>query len=327
MPKTDPIEITKQHWSPDAKPLVSVCNWVYNHKDYIKQSIDSILMQKTTFPVEIIIQDDASNDGTREIIEEYVIRYPHLFNNILFEENQYSQGKDITIGLFKKASGKYIALAHGDDYWTDPYKLQKQVDFLEGNECISGTFHNVEQRWEGIDKSAIYLKENKYTCSQVVELKDIIGNNIVPTCSLVFRKQVFMLSQSKIPWEKLDYGDWVIIVLLTLNNTIYYSPSIMGVRRMNESSLWGMKDFNWQIEKIINTRNIISSLDLLPSNGKEMLEVYNFELLLKYHNIQAPRFLIFVKNILKFIIRNIDNLKDKYILIKLQSRIRNEKKK
>jgi glycosyltransferase involved in cell wall biosynthesis len=132
-PLSAPVSVTEQVWTDDIMPVVSVFNWVYNHKEYIRESIESILMQQTTFPIEIIIHDDASNDGTKEIILEYQEKYPRLFRNILQEENQWSQGKSVMAPLITAPRGNYIALTHGDDYWTDPLKLQKQVDFLEEN--------------------------------------------------------------------------------------------------------------------------------------------------------------------------------------------------
>ena len=90
-------------------------------------------MQKTTFPIEIIIHDDASTDGTAKIVKEYADKYPDLIVPILQTENQYSQGiKPSQNFVFPRARGKYIAFCEGDDYWTDPYKLQKQVDFWMG---------------------------------------------------------------------------------------------------------------------------------------------------------------------------------------------------
>ena len=115
--------------------LVSVCVITYNHCDYIRQCFDGILMQQTNFPFEIIVNDDCSTDGTAEIIKEYELNHPTLFKVTYQKENQYSKG---VRGMFPKfcfprAKGKYIALCEGDDYWTDPLKLQKQVDFLESN--------------------------------------------------------------------------------------------------------------------------------------------------------------------------------------------------
>ena len=133
---TEPILITEHKWTDDTTPVLSVFSWVYNHRDFIRESIESILMQKTNFKVEIIIHDDASNDGTAEIIREYEAKYPQLFNNILQKENQWSQGKSVMTPLFEKPKGRFIALTHGDDYWTDPLKLKKQVEFLENNKTL-----------------------------------------------------------------------------------------------------------------------------------------------------------------------------------------------
>jgi len=118
----------------DGTPLVSIICLAYNHEKYIRQCLDGFVMQKTGFRYEIIIHDDASKDGTTAIIREYAKKYPGLFVTIFQEENQYSKG--IPIGktyMYPLAKGKYIAECEGDDYWTDPYKLQKQVDFMESH--------------------------------------------------------------------------------------------------------------------------------------------------------------------------------------------------
>jgi glycosyltransferase involved in cell wall biosynthesis len=138
------IEVSKQNWPSRTIPVVSVFSWVFNHKDFIRESIESILKQKTTFPIEIIIHDDASNDGTKNILLEYQKKYPGLFRNILNEENQWSLGNSVMTPLLKEPIGKYIALSHGDDYWTDPHKLQKQVDLLEKNDNASMVFSNCQ---------------------------------------------------------------------------------------------------------------------------------------------------------------------------------------
>lgn len=116
-------------------PVVSICCLVYNHEEYLVQALDSFLMQKTTFPIEIVIHDDASTDNSAAIIKGYALKHPKLFKPLYQTENQKSRVKS---GMnprfnFPRAKGKYIALCDGDDYWTDPLKLQKQVDFLEEN--------------------------------------------------------------------------------------------------------------------------------------------------------------------------------------------------
>ena len=122
--------------------MVSICCVTYNHGKYIKECIDSFLMQKTNFSFEIIIHDDASTDGTSDIVKEYAKKYPKIIRMILQKENQYEKGMrggllfgydPFVKNVLPTARGKYIALCEGDDYWTDPNKLQKQVDYLEKN--------------------------------------------------------------------------------------------------------------------------------------------------------------------------------------------------
>lgn len=191
MKLNNPICITEQNWPEGTISKVSVFNWVYNHKDFIRESIESILIQKTTFPVEIIIHDDASNDGTKEIILEYQKIYPQLFNNILHKENQWSQGKSVMTPLFENPVGKYIALTHGDDYWTDPLKLQKQVDFLEENPEYVVSFHDYNQMNEKgkiIATTAFqfdFSLARDFTCQEMKEVKVYI-----PTLTMVFRNVI-----------------------------------------------------------------------------------------------------------------------------------------
>ncbi|UVR29774.1 glycosyltransferase [Bacteroides fragilis] len=119
------------------EPLVSICCITYNHVAHISQCLDGFLMQKTTFIFEILIHDDASTDGTADIIRKYVAKYPHLIKPVYQVENQYSKGvKIMSTYNYSRARGKYIALCEGDDYWIDPLKLQKQIDVLESDSSI-----------------------------------------------------------------------------------------------------------------------------------------------------------------------------------------------
>jgi len=116
-------------------PLVSICCLAYNQESFIKKTIEGFLLQKTNFPYEIIIHDDASKDRTKEIIAGFAREFPDIIIPIFQKENQYSKGNTALLDcfVFPIVRGKYIATCEGDDYWIDPYKLQKQVDFLEKN--------------------------------------------------------------------------------------------------------------------------------------------------------------------------------------------------
>lgn len=123
-----PVSLAEQKWREGTMPLVSIFCITYNHSNYIRQAIEGFLNQKTVFPVEIIVHDDASVDGTAEIVREYEKKFPEKIIPIYQKENQFSKGMDPFINfLIPQARGKYVAVCEGDDYWIDPLKLQKQV--------------------------------------------------------------------------------------------------------------------------------------------------------------------------------------------------------
>jgi glycosyltransferase involved in cell wall biosynthesis len=220
------------------QPLVSICCISYNQSTYIRQCIEGFLFQKCNFNYEIIIHDDASTDDTRLIIEDYCKKYPGLFTPIFQDENQYSKGiKPIVRFVYPRARGKYIALCEGDDYWTDPYKLQKQVDFLEANPEYIASFHNVKVEtdiknihlysdfsWNGID-----LKRDVYT------MKDVIASPLMPTCSILFRNTL------QLPFPEWTTncmsGDMVLAMLITKNFKIKFFNECWGVYRKHSGGI------------------------------------------------------------------------------------------
>ena len=120
---------------PDEKPLVVIRSLVYNHEPYLRDCLEGFVMQQTTFPFVAVVHDDCSTDGSAAIIREYAEKYPHIIKPIYETENQYSKKDGSLCRVMDEACGKYgakyFAPCEGDDYWTDPHKLQKQVDFLE----------------------------------------------------------------------------------------------------------------------------------------------------------------------------------------------------
>jgi len=124
------------------KPLVSIICGTYNQKPFISKCLDSIINQVTDFPVEIILHDDASTDGTTEIVNDYANRFPTLIKLIIQTKNQYSETNKLRIKLLEYARGDYVALCDGDDYWCDPLKLMKQKQFLEEHPEFVLCYHN-----------------------------------------------------------------------------------------------------------------------------------------------------------------------------------------
>jgi glycosyltransferase involved in cell wall biosynthesis len=128
-----PLRITEQVWPEGTVPVVSIHCITYQHGKFIREAIEGFLMQETTFPVEILIHDDASTDGTADIIREYEAKYTQLIKPIYQTENQWSKGNKPGQINLARAKGEFIALCEGDDYWTSPHKLQKQAEILEAN--------------------------------------------------------------------------------------------------------------------------------------------------------------------------------------------------
>ena len=220
------VPITSQQWSEDTVPLVSISCITYNHENYIRDAIEGFLMQKTTFPVEILIHDDASTDKTADIIREYENKYPDIIKPIYQFDNKYSKGISVSETYnFPRARGKYIAMCEGDDYWTDPSKLQKQVDFLENNSEYVACYHNAIINY--VDKKNKNHLYNKINESRNVSLEEIINNWSVPTASIVMRKKVI----DNLPdWRNNIYsGDYTLILLCLNIGKLYFINEVMSV--------------------------------------------------------------------------------------------------
>ena len=179
------------------EPLVSICCLAYNHKSYIRQCLDGFIIQKTTFPIEILIHDDASTDGTTEIIREYESNYPEIIKPIYQSENQYSKGVKISATFnWSRVKGKYIALCEGDDYWTDPFKLQKQVDILENHPEFNVCFHQFyrleDSEYKELNKEVVdsFMKISNYDNGFEFTLRDLFDKWFIGTLTMMFRTSI-----------------------------------------------------------------------------------------------------------------------------------------
>ncbi|WP_082663901.1 MULTISPECIES: glycosyltransferase [unclassified Guyparkeria] len=142
-------EIVDSWGAGGLSPMVSVCCTAYNHEKYVADAIHGFLNQVTNFPIEILIHDDASVDGTVGIIREYAALYPNIIKPVFQSVNQYSRGVQTLSFNFHRAKGKYLAICEGDDFWVDPLKLQKQFDFMEGHEDVVISYHDCDAISEG----------------------------------------------------------------------------------------------------------------------------------------------------------------------------------
>ncbi len=213
-----------------------ICN-TYNHENYIRDAIESFLMQKTNFKFEVLIHDDASTDKTAEIIREYESKYPDIIKPIYQKENQYSQKIPYAVLYqYPRVKGKYIAFCEGDDYWTDPYKLQKQYEGLEMNPQIDMCAHTADRVHAETKKKLGVMQP---ACEDTVfSAKDVIwgGGGFVATNSLMYRSE---LSTSQLPpFRKFLQLDYTLQIQGALRGGMLYLKDNMSAYRVCAKGSW-----------------------------------------------------------------------------------------
>ncbi|MFA5229679.1 MAG: glycosyltransferase, partial [Candidatus Paceibacterota bacterium] len=190
----NPIPITQHLLDDDTVQLVSISCLTYNHERFISDAIEGFLMQKTTFPVKINIFEDCSSDNTANIIREYQAKYPSLFNVFFQAENTWRKPiREKALKPFYEAhnKAKYIALCEGDDYWTDPLKLQKQVDFLEQNEdygLVYTEINRIDEKGDIIDRD--FFKNEPAAFCQTFE-DYLLHAPFRAPCTWLFRRKLY----------------------------------------------------------------------------------------------------------------------------------------
>ena len=213
-------------------PKVSVLIITYNQKKFIRQAVDSVLAQQTTFPIEILVGDDFSSDGTREIIQEYERQHPGLVKGVLHPRNMGKNGGINFLETLKRAEGEYYALMDGDDYFTDPLKLQKQADLLDANPDYSMVFHNALITYE--DGSPSHVLNGPET-KPFYTIEDLIGEEeiwFMATSSTMYRNSI----REYPAWFRESVsGDIPRLILKAKKGKIGYIPDVMSVYRKNSN--------------------------------------------------------------------------------------------
>ncbi|WP_316569215.1 glycosyltransferase [Neobacillus sp. YIM B06451] len=243
------------------KILVSICCITYNHEKFIADAINSFLMQSTTFNFEILIHDDASTDKTVDIIKGFEEKFPNVIKPIYQTENQYSRGIHVENINVDRAKGKYIAFCEGDDYWTDPYKLQKQVEFMEKHPECSLCVHAgnvVSAADKKYIKDSRPSKKNKvYSTEEIIEF----GGGLFLSNSMLYRRNLDLISPEF--FLNAPVGDYPLAINLSLQGTVYYMDEKMSAYRVGDSGSWTVNNFSSIDKKIRHFERITIMLDQL----------------------------------------------------------------
>jgi glycosyltransferase involved in cell wall biosynthesis len=263
-----------------AEPLLSVCIITYNHERYIRQCLDGVLNQETKFPFEVIIGEDCSTDGTRKIIEEYEAKYPDIIRPIYHQKN-VGPRRNAYEFCWPLIRGKYIAICEGDDYWTEPFKLQRQVDFLEQHPDFVLCFHRIGTVNE--DDRTIWQDEVSNHMS-VFDWKSIFQKPIA-TLSVVFRKCLPAVPED---FFHAEYGDIFLFTMLARHGKLADLGFLGGHYRKHSEGMYGGRTMAEKYKGTIVTRKQMMKSTLFDAGQKKEIE--------KVLSLEKKRY---IKNLLK----------------------------
>ena len=214
--------------------MVSVVCVTYNHAAFIRDALDGFVAQQAPWRFEVLVHDDASTDGTAEIVREYESRYPDLIRGIYQTRNQFSRGVNITrTFLHPLIRGRYVALCEGDDYWTDPHKLEKQVAALEAHPGVDICAHRALRIKGGKARGHVApaLRDRLIPAERVI----LGGGSFVPTASLLCRRDAYLLQT---PMREILANDYSLQIQCALRGGMYYLHDCMSVYRKDAPESW-----------------------------------------------------------------------------------------
>ena len=262
-----------------------ICN-TYNHENYIRDAIESFLMQKTNFKFEVLIHDDASTDKTPEIIREYETKYPEIIKPVYQKENQYSQGiRYASLYQYPRVKGKYIAFCEGDDYWTDSYKLQKQYDALEKNPQVDICAHTADVVEAETKKKISQIKSSNedkiFTTEEVI----LGGGGFVATNSLMYRSELSTLELP--PFRQFLSLDYTLQIHGSLRGGMLYLKDNMSAYRKCAKGSWTSRmgkqpdKYKAHCEKVEKMMTILDEFTngIYHETIEKRIRLSNFELL------------------------------------------------
>ena len=228
-------------------PIISIICNTYNQEKYIAQALDSFLMQKVSVPFEVLVHDDASTDGTADVIRKYAEKYPDIIKPIIQTENQYSREGLITYRFqIPRAQGKYLAFCEGDDYWIDSNKLQKQYDYMEANSECSACCH----AYDMVDVAGKLIEHrNDWTNDTDIPLPKFLDNQLeIPQLATFFVRKEILKGFSGI-YLGARANDMVLRIFCAANGNIHYFDKNMSAYRRFVEGSWTMR-IGQDIEKM-----------------------------------------------------------------------------
>lgn len=253
----------------DDKPLLAIYCLVYNHESYLRDCFEGFVMQQTNFPFVAVVHDDASTDGSAAIIREYEAKYPHIFKPIYEIENQYSKRDGSLERIMNEAIdatvARYVAMCEGDDYWIDPLKLQKQVDFMEANIEYSICFHKVNTliQTTGEVKDEFLVRDMPERST----IWDLAEGNYIHTPSVVYRRDLLSFDKLKLLLPCLPF-DYVVWMLLAEKGPIFKINEYMAIYRYG-SGFWESSSV---MKRYVLTLCTLSKLSVVLQTNQTILK-------------------------------------------------------
>ena len=251
---------TDRHQS--SHPRVSVLITTYNQENLITQTVDSALMQVTDFPYEIVVGEDASTDRTRAIVVELARRHPETIRVLLRDpevahRERHLFGKMNFLQALASCRGEYIAVLDGDDYFTSPHKLQKQVDFLDARPDCMICFHNVTAVYEDTSRDP----ENLCPADQpeITDIEQLLWGNFIPSCSIMYRREPVVQIPDWFLTAKV--GDWPLYIFKAQHGKIGYLNEVMAAYRVHQGGVWSL----WK-----RSRQLLISLETLDHLDRDL---------------------------------------------------------
>ncbi len=272
-----------RHWGSGSDLVVSVCCITFNHRAYIEQALEGFLAQETEFPFEVVVHDDASTDGTAEIVSSYARRYPTLIKAILQPVNQYSVQNTLPmITAMNACKGEFIAFCEGDDFWTSSDKLQRQVVLMRSNTDCDISFHRAEiLLMEQGSKAKVLAGDYGERVRRFSPARIVAGGGgFMPSVSLMFRSRI---RDSFPAWlASAPIGDYFVQALGALRGGALYSPETSAVYRKGTLGGWTTRSAIQSV-RVRQVRELVSYLDkfgdLLGGDLSKRVGILRFKVL------------------------------------------------